>query len=81
MGESRHQAESLLYQDSGMNCLCQLVFANNLIYWVSSLRWKMVALGLVKTQMMFSEAVGASILELSRLGQVAQLSVADSGAG
>lgn len=36
-GESHHQAESFLYQDSSINHLSQLVFTNHPIYWFSSL--------------------------------------------
>lgn len=37
VGESHHQTESLGYQDSRSNYLCQLVFVSNLICRVSSL--------------------------------------------
>lgn len=49
--------ESLLYQEPHIKYLCQPEFVNNLIYWVSSLGWKRVALGLAKMQMLFFEAI------------------------
>lgn len=59
MEESHQQIESLLCQDCGDNNLCQPVFVNHLRYWVFSLVWNMVELGLVKMRVMFLEDAGA----------------------